>query len=276
VGCCAVSDTRRRVLPLPVGPSTASWVGGIARQAFLTFIVFAVVIALWAFATQSGAISRAILPRPWTVGVAFVELITAEWFPQHLLATATETLLGFVGGGVVAIASGILLFEFSTFRRAVYPLVILFQLTPAIVLAPVYLIWFGFGLTSKVLVSATTAYFVVLLATLAGLDVVGKNSIDLMRSLRASRRQMLTMLIFPNALPFIFAGLRTATTLALIGALVAEFITSQVGLGTLLTQFGFSLQQHMVFATVLVVALFGVAMYAAVEAIQRRIVWWRH
>jgi NitT/TauT family transport system permease protein len=250
--------------------------GGLLRQLLLSTAVFGVVIGLWALASESGAISRAILPPPWTVGGAFAVLVTADWFPPHLFATATETILGFVGGGAVAIASGTLLFESPTLRRAVYPLLILFQLTPAIVLAPVYLIWFGFGLTSKVLVSATTAYFVVLLATLAGMDSVEPNSVSLLRSLGASRRQMLTMLIIPSALPFIFAGLRTATTLALIGALVAEFITSQVGLGTLLTQFAFSLQQQMVFATVLVVALFGVALYVAVEGLQRRVVWWRY
>lgn len=112
-----------------------------------------------------------------------------------------------------------------------------------VALAPVFVIWLGFGIESKVLIAVTTAFFVVLVNTMAGLQAPRRNSILLMQSLVASRRQMFTMLTLPAALPYIFAGLKTGATLALIGALVGEFMTAQAGLGRLLTQFNFSIRR---------------------------------
>jgi NitT/TauT family transport system permease protein len=251
-------------------------IAALWRQFALALVVFIVLVALWEWVSRTGLLPSIILPPASKVAAGLVTLATAPWFPPHVQATAIETLLGFATGAVASISLASILYHLKLVRRVVYPYIILFQLTPAIVLAPVYMIWFGFGLESKVMVSATTAFFVILLATMAGLDAVEENAVSLLRSLGASRRQIFTMLVFPNALPYVFSGLRTATSLALIGALVAEFITSQVGLGTLLTQFGFGLQQDMVFATVLVVAGLGVVSYALVELLQRRIVWWRY
>ena len=160
-------------------------------------------------------------------------------------------------------------------RRVLYPYVITFQLTPSIVLAPIFIIFFGLGLESKVVVSLTTSFFVVLITSLTGFESVDENARALMRSLSAGRWQVFRMLTFPTALPYVFTGLRTATALALIGALVGEFITAQVGLGMLLTQFTFNLRQDYVFATVIVVVLLGMVLFGAVELLARRVVWWR-
>jgi NitT/TauT family transport system permease protein len=156
-----------------------------------------------------------------------------------------------------------------------YPYILTFQLTPSIVLAPIFIIIFGLGIESKIFVSLTTSFFVILITSLAGFASVDPDSRDLMRVLVASRWTTFRMLTFPTALPFIFTGLRTGIALALIGALVGEFITARAGLGVLLTQFTFNLRQDMVFATIIVIVAFGLTLYGVVEGAHRWLVWWR-
>ena len=149
------------------------------------------------------------------------------------------------------------------------------QVTPSIVLAPLFIVWFGFGISSKIVIAVSTAFFVVLVNTLSGLASVPENSRLLMRSMCASRLQTLFKLSLPTAMPFIFAALKTASTLALIGALVGEFVTARSGLGRLLTQFSFALRQDMMFATVIVVAALGVILYGLVAFLEKKLIWWR-
>ena len=237
--------------------------------------LFVGLLVAWQVIVEARLISRILLPSPATVADAFVSIVTAPWFPQHLIATAIETSVGFVAGSSGAIALAALLHHLPLVRRVLYPYVLTFQLTPSIVLAPIFIIFFGLGLESKVVVSLTTSFFVVLITSMTGFDSVDEDAQALMRSLSAGRLQIFRMLTFPAALPYVFTGLKTATALALIGALVGEFITAQVGLGMLLTQFTFNLRQDYVFATVIVVVLLGLVLFGAVELLARRLVWWR-
>lgn len=241
----------------------------------LSPLVLAAVLAAWESASQARLVSHIILPPASDVARGLLVLLTAEWFPQHVWATTVETILGFTIGSFLAFTMAVILHHLPLLRRILYPYIITFQLTPSIVLAPIFIIWFGFGIESKVVVSLTTAFFVVLISTLTGLDSVEENAVLLMRSMCASRRQVFFMLTLPTALPYVFAGLKAAITLALIGAIVGEFITARAGLGVLLTQFGFAMKQEMVFATVIVIAVVGMMTFGLVELLQRRIVWWR-
>jgi len=241
----------------------------------LSPLILVVAIGLWAFVSENGIVSRLILPTPSRVFDGIVMLLTAPWFPQHLFTTGLEMVLGFTIAGASAIVLAVLLDQSALARRVAYPYIVTFQVTPMIALAPVFVIWLGFGLESKILIAVTTAFFVVLVNTMAGLGSVRRNSLLLMRSLVASRRQVFTMLTFPSALPYIFAGLKTAATMALIGALVGEFVTAQAGLGRLLTQFSFSIRQDLVFSVVFIIAALGLFMYGVVSILQRWIVWWK-
>jgi NitT/TauT family transport system permease protein len=241
----------------------------------LSPLLLVVVLIAWDAVVNAGLVSRILLPSVGSVASAFVNLVTAPWFPQHLIATTVETVVGFVAGSALAIALAAVLHHVPLVRRVLYPYVLTFQLTPSIVLAPIFIIFFGLGIASKIVVSLTTSFFVVLITSLSGFDAVDRDAVALMRSLSAGRMQIFRMLTFPMALPFIFTGLRTATALALIGALVGEFITAQVGLGMLLTQFTFNLRQDNVFATVIVVVLLGMVLFGAVELVYRRVVTWR-
>ena len=258
----------------------AGWFARIARalrarpELLLSPALLVVLLVAWQLIVEAGLISRILLPSPVTVADAFVSIVTAPWFPQHLIATSIETSVGFVFGSAGAITLAAVLHHLPLVRRVLYPYVLTFQLTPSIVLAPIFIIFFGLGLESKVVVSLTTAFFVVLITSMTGFDSVDEDARALMRSLSAGRLQIFRMLTFPAALPYVFTGLKTATALALIGALVGEFITAQVGLGMLLTQFTFNLRQDFVFATVIVVVLLGMVLFGAIELLARRFVWW--
>jgi NitT/TauT family transport system permease protein len=216
-----------------------------------------------------------LLPSPWKVARALRLLLTAEWFPANLWTTVAETLAGFGIAAASAVAIAVLLDQIRLLRQVAYPYMVVMQVTPSIVLAPLFIVWFGFGISSKIVIAVSTAFFVVLVNTLSGLASVPENSRLLMRSMCASRLQTLFKLSLPTAMPFIFAALKTASTLALIGALVGEFVTARSGLGRLLTQFSFALRQDMMFATVIVVAALGVILYGLVAFLEKKLIWWR-
>jgi NitT/TauT family transport system permease protein len=241
----------------------------------LSPLALVVLLYLWDLVTRSGLVSPVLLPAPWRVWRALRILLTAPWFPANLWTTVVETLAGFAIAAVSAVAIAILLDQVRLLRQVAYPYMVVLQVMPSVVLAPLFIVWFGFGISSKIVIAVSTAFFVILVNTLSGLSSVPENSRLLMRSLCASRRQTLFKLTLPTALPYIFAAFKTASTLALIGALVGEFVTARSGLGRLLTQFSFALRQDMMFATVLVVGALGVILYGLVAFLERKLVWWR-
>jgi NitT/TauT family transport system permease protein len=244
-------------------------------DALLTLATLIGILALWYWANASRSVSSLLLPAPLAVAEGLVTLVTSEFFYQHLGATAFEALVGFA----LAVASGVMLavaLGHSKFlERIAAPYIVVFQVLPKVALAPVLVIWLGFGFESKIALSAAIAFFPILVNTLKGIDRVPVNSVRLMRSLSASRRQTFTMLTVPIALPYVFAGMRAAATLALIGAVVGEFVTAREGLGKLLVTFSSNAQQPLVWATTAVIGALGLILYGAVVLTSRRIVWWK-
>jgi NitT/TauT family transport system permease protein len=241
----------------------------------LTPVVFIVLVLAWYIVTEREMVSPIILPKPADIFSALKELVSAEYFYPNLKTTAVEAVSGFLIAAVAAVGLAVLMNEIQLVRKVFYPYAVLFQVVPSVVLAPVFVVWFGFGIESKIVIAAVTAFFVILVNSLAGLASVPENSQLLMDSLVASRMQVLWKLTLPTALPYIFAALKTASTLALIGALVGEFITAREGLGKLLTIFSFGLKQDLVFATVIVVGAFGIFLYGLVAYIEKKVIWWR-
>ena len=243
--------------------------------AILSPLSFLVVLALWEAISRAGWVAPIVLPPPTRVWDGLVILFTAPWFPQHVWLTTAETLIGFVIGGVAAIFLGIVMVNVRLFKEVVYPYVVAFQVMPKVVLAPIFITWFGFGMESKIVMAIAISFFPVVINTVVGLESVEENASLLMRSLVASRRQVFCKLAWPTALPSIFAGLKTSLTLALIGALVAEFVTAKEGLGTLITTFSFELKVYLVFAVIIVVSVLGLVLYGLMEYLDRKIVFWR-
>jgi NitT/TauT family transport system permease protein len=237
--------------------------------------IFVLVIAAWEGVVRAGAVDALILPLPTEIAQRFWELFSTGIVWSHLEATVVETLVGFVLGAGAAFVLGLAAGMWPTFGQIVSPYIVTFQVTPRVALAPIFLTWFGFGLTSKIVMAATICFFPVFINTLAGLAAVDAQARELFRSLRASRVQELLQLSLPTALPVVFAGLKTAMTLALIGAIVAEFVGASEGLGFLIDRFNFRLATDSAFAVVLLLAVIGLALYGAMEWLDRRIVFWR-
>jgi NitT/TauT family transport system permease protein len=242
---------------------------------FLSPLSLVAILVVWELVCRGGLVSPLVLPAPSRIWDGLVILFTAPWFPQHVWYTMAETLIGFAVGGVVAIALGIVMVNLPLFKEVAYPYVVAFQVAPKVVLAPIFITWFGFGMESKVVMAIAISFFPVVINTVVGLESVEENASLLMRSLVASRSQVFWKLAWPSALPSIFAGLKTSLTLALIGALVAEFVTAKEGLGTLITTFSFELKVYLVFACIIVVSALGLVLYGLMELLERKIVFWR-
>lgn len=216
-----------------------------------------------------------VLPSPVDVADAFISLVQEPFFWANLRITLTETAIGFAIGVSVAFCLGTVIGLFDRARLALYPIAVAFENTPRVVFAPVFLTWFGFGLASKYMMVAAICFFPVLITVIIGLDTIDRDARTLMRSLGFSRLQTYRRLYFPSSLPIVFGGIKQAVTLSFVGAIVAEFVAGNDGLGVLVQQFNFQLQVADAFAVIFALMAMGLTIFGAVEWLDRRIVYWR-
>src|SRR4051794_26923576 len=192
----SANSSHRRMVEPPTPRRRPDRRSRIRPEFILAPILFVLILLAWTAVTEARLISRILLPPPLAVGQSFVGLITAAWFPEHLVTTAIETIVGFVLGSVLAIVMAALLHHADLARRVLYPYILTFQLTPSIVLAPIFIIIFGLGIESKIFVALTTAFFVVLVTSMTGFASIDPDALDLMRSMVASRWKTFRMLTF--------------------------------------------------------------------------------
>jgi NitT/TauT family transport system permease protein len=233
-------------------------------------------LGTWELLARTGAVNELVLPAPTEVAEAFYHLLGDEFFWDAAKVTAWETIAGLAIGVVGAWILGTLIGLNDTARRSLYPLVVGFQVLPRVALAPLFLVWFGFGLTPRIMFATTICFFPVVLSVIVGLQTVDPSAATLMRSFGASRWQVYRRLAFPSSLPIMFAGIKTAATLALIGAIVGEFVGGDRGLGVLISSFNNQLEMANAFATILALAIFGLALYGIVDLIDKKVVFWRN
>lgn len=257
---------------LPPEPSRAS---SIWRRTWPPTAVVLTIIAIWETVVTLDWVNQLILPAPSAIMSSLAAMITEPFFWEAAQATMTETLAGFLIGIVTAWVLGTLLGMSDLARRALYPIVVAFQITPRIAFAPIFLTWFGFGLESKIVMAATICFFPLLLNVLVGMETVDRDARTLMRSFGASRWQEYRELTLPASLPLILAGIKNAVTLALIGAIVAEFVGASVGMGVLSKTFSFQLDVASSFAVIIALMFFGLVLYGIVELIDKKLVYWR-
>ena len=238
-------------------------------------LLFIVITTVWHLVVVGGLVNEIILPRPLAVGEALIATLGEGFFYRHLRVTTTEVLLGFTIGVALGFTLGAFLGLSVLFREVTYPFVVAFQGLPKVVLAPVFITAFGFGITSKVVTAIAICFLPVLINTMAGLTSVDHDAKRLMRSLNANRWQVFSKLSLPHALPLIFAGLKTSLTLALVGAIVGEFVGASEGLGVLLSTFAYQLQVPRVWAITVILALLGVILFLIIEWLDSKIVFWR-
>ena len=246
---------------------------GVELIAFVGFLLF---VGVWEGLVRLFDVQPIILPAPSAVAVAFYEGLASGSLPRHLAVTLYETLAGFALGAVFGLLLGALIAQSRLLQRVIYPYIVAFQTLPKVAIAPLMVVWFGYGLTSKVVITATIAFFPVLANTIAGLRAVPPEQLELMTAFLANRRQVLLKLRVPLALPYILVGLDVAAVLAVIGAVVGEFVGAREGLGFLILQKNFNLDTASVFAILIVLGLMGVGLHLAMQYVQRRVLFWTH
>jgi NitT/TauT family transport system permease protein/putative hydroxymethylpyrimidine transport system permease protein len=241
-----------------------SWLGPLA--------VLTLGAGAWEAAARLGAVENYLLPAPSEVGRALVDdhdlLLSDAW------VTAQEVLLGFAIAVVLGVVLAVLLHLSPLLRRAVYPLVVASQAVPVIVIAPILVIWFGFGMAPKLIVIALICFFPIVVNTFDGLQSVDRDQVKMLRTLNASRADVFRYLELPASLPFLFSGAKIAVAVAVIGAVFGELVGSDAGLGHAIQIGTAQLLTARVFAAVLILSVMAIGLFALVAALERWAVPW--
>ncbi len=225
------------------------------------------VLALWEIGTRLFAVPTFLLPPPSAVAASFV----ANWalLLSHGWVTTLEILLGFALSIVVGIPLALAIFLSPAFSRSILPLLVSSQAMPKVAVAPLFLVWFGFGLLPKVLIAFLIAFFPVVINTAVGLASIEPEKIHLARSMGFGATATFFKIRLPNALPAIFGGLKISITLAVVGAVVGEFVGGDAGLGYLLLVANGSMDTQLLFAGIIALTILGVALFLLVELAER-------
>jgi len=240
-----------------------------ARHVLLSFLVLFLV---WEILVRLLRVPMYLLPPPSKIVADF--LVRWPRMAQHTLITTQEILAGYFAAVAISIPLALTIAHSRLMERSVYPVIVFFQIVPKIAIAPLFIIWFGFGFTPKLLLVFLLSFFPIVVSSIAGFKSVDPDIMDLARSTGASKWMIFRKIRFPAALPSMFTGLKVAAALSATAAVVAEFVASDKGLGYLLLEFNGDLNTSMVFATIVVLSVVGLLLYYGVEMIERIAIPW--
>jgi NitT/TauT family transport system permease protein len=254
----------------------SSFQGTVHRQRFWILLgSILLFLAAWGLAVNVFRLPSFILPTPSEVALRTWKAVRDGSLLYHTAATLLEVILGMFFGISAALLLGYALAKSRLLENLLSPYIVASQAIPVVAIAPLLVIWFGPGLSSKVLICALIVFFPVLVNTLVGLRNVPETLRDLMRSMRASRQQVLRYLEVPSALPLVLGGLRIGATLAVIGAVVGEFVGSDRGLGFLINLARGQYDTPLVFGSVFTLVLLALILYGLVAALEKRYLKWQ-
>lgn len=241
--------------------------------------ILVTLLAAWWLASHVLGAPAYVVPPPEDVFNATVSgLSRAPWdkasYWYHAGVTVWEALLGFAIGSALGATIGLALSHWPLLGKSSYPYIVGFQSLPKVALAPLMVVWFGFGIEGKIFITAIITFFPVLVNVMAGYNAVEPERIELARSCNASEWHLLTKIIIPSCLPFLFAGLGVASVLSILGAVVGEFVGARSGLGMLLMQYNQSMEIAPLFAVILLLAVIGFLMNYLVGLFERRYCFW--
>jgi NitT/TauT family transport system permease protein len=231
-----------------------------------------VLLGLWELACRQLSIPPWLLPPPSQIAAETWELRAI--LPAHLLATVKEILGGFLLATLAGVPLAVAVVYSPLLRRVIYPLLLMLQSVPKVAIAPILLLWVGYGLVSNMIVAATVAFFPIVVNTATGLESVDAELLELTRSLGASKLRVLLRVRLPWSLPFLFSGLKVAITLAVIGAIVAEFIGADKGLGYLILTSSGAMRTAVMFGVLLLLSVLGTLCFYAVVVLERILCPW--
>jgi NitT/TauT family transport system permease protein len=274
-------------------PERRPMLGRLAHRRYASLLTLVIVLALWQLVVTLELYPDFIIPPPRAVAERFYQVVLAEplsqiapqWLPyeggrqvefwRHVGTTLQEVLAGLVIGVAVGVSFGYAIAKNRFLENLLSPIIVALQSTPVVAYAPLLVIWFGSQWESKVITATLIVFFPMLVNTIVGIRNVPTPLHDLMRSLRASRWQMLVHLEIPAATPVLVAGLRTSVTLAVIGAVVGEFVSANAGLGYLVTVARNQYDTPLVLVAVLTMTTIARVLYSLVSLVERRVMRWQ-
>ena len=239
-----------------------------------TLLSIVLLVIIWKLVIAIFDVSPFVLPQPEDVLKGVKELGNSDGFWTDVRVTLTETLVGFAIALALGIILGTILGRVVWLEQAARPVIVASQVVPKVALIPLFIIWFGFGMTSKIIIVALLAFFPILLNVILGVRSVDSGHRDVMRSLNASRWQTFRRLEYPSTLPYILAGMEVGIVFAVVGAIVGEYLGGDQGLGYRIVTSLNNLQAETLFAVILVLTLFGFLLYLAVVALKRFLIPW--
>jgi NitT/TauT family transport system permease protein len=260
--------------PAAAAPRPASQrLRALASQVLPPAVVLIGLAVLWEVAVIVRDISPIILPRPSAI---IARLVTQphRFFIENGLITFGEAVAGFIAGSAVALVMAAIMGRSRLIERALFPLAILVKATPIVVIAPLLVVWMGYGPLPKVVMAGLICYFPVLVNTIIGLRSVNPTSLEFFESVAASEMEIFWRLRVPHSFPYVLSAFKTAVSLAVIGAVVAEWAGAGVGLGRLIFIQASRLDQTSVFAGIFVLALMGISLTATVNWLEKRLLFW--
>jgi NitT/TauT family transport system permease protein len=250
----------------PVSSGQIPWTGGRILAPGLLFLVF---VGVWEATVRLRGIPPLVLPAPSVVWESLVTHTKSGFLLVHTGVTLSEILLGFLGGSVLGIGLGIGVALSPRLRGLLHPYLIASQAMPKLALAPIFVMWFGFGILPKVMITALIAFFPLFENTVTGLNEVDSDALELFAAVRASSWQTLRWLRLPNAVPYVVAGLRVAMILSIVGAVVAEYVGANRGLGALIIISQGMMDTPLMFAVFVVLVVLGVLLYEVIGLVER-------
>lgn len=239
------------------------------------FLTIFVLLLLWQWVSAREIISHILVPPPAEVYLAFQDAIADGTLPKHALVTLEEMLYGLCIGVGIGLVFGYAIAKAPLLENILSPVIVGFQSTPIVAYAPLLVIWFGSGIASKIVTTAVIVFFPMLVNTIVGIRGVSPKLRDLLRSLKAGRWQTFRHLEVPSALPVVLAGLKTSTTLAVIGAVVGEFVSQGSGLGYLVTSARNLYDTPLVVVAVLTMTAISLSLYGFVACVEWRFLVWQ-
>ncbi len=243
----------------------------IYRDHLRTSIMGIAFLMLWEMIVRLGNTSALILPAPSVVFETLCRGITNGYLGPHVIHTLTEVVLGLALGGSMGFVGGLVIGESRKWRTLLMPIVVTSQVVPKLALAPLFIVWFGFGLLPTVVMTALICFFPLLENTSTSMQQVDPSQLELFRMLRANKWQTLWRLKLPSGLPHIMAGFRVAVVLAWVGAVVGEFIGSSRGLGALIIAAQGSMDTPLMFAVLAIITVLGLLFYKACEFLEHQL-----
>jgi NitT/TauT family transport system permease protein len=232
-----------------------------------------VLIGAWQISVPLSGLSDFVLPTPWSILKRMIQ--DRALLLDHAWITVFEVVAGFAIAAVTGITTALAIFFSRTFERAVYPLLVALQTVPKVALAPLIVIYLGYGWGPKVFLSFLISYFPIVIATVVGLQSLEKGLVNMARSMGANGAHLFFKIRLPTALPSIFGGFKVAIALAVIGAIIGEYVAAEKGLGYLQLQANANFDTTLNFACVIMIALVGVGLYFAIMLIEGRVVYRR-